>query len=454
MSKYLTLHVEDFAKIRKATIEAAPLMLFVGDNNSGKSYLLSLLWGLIGGVNFGRWASTRKLYSEIKFDGVEKILDLWKTKNYDESNEAPDPVFSFKNMLLVSAEEQHALAEGFNTFLATAKDELVDEIFNTDETSIQSIRLDIPFREDLMVGYQKQDADLPWKLGVPHQGYHIFQYKNALDLIDKYRVLVCDKSVLIPAPRTGYLLTFKTLIGESVQYTFSRSKKPGDTLTEPQVSYLKRRGAFRHQDLEKIKDSSFRESIKSIISFVEQDIISGEIKLSKTPLPELLYRPEGFDKLLPLYLSSGVVTEVAGFLSLLKFGQFERIFIYEEPEMCLHPELQWKMARVLVKLVNAGFSVWASTHSDIIIQHVNNMIKLSNHPNGEQLRLDHNYDEDDVISPDKVRMYQFDVDLSDHKTDVKLLECGDNGFRIPTFGKVFRELRDEVWSLHINKEET
>jgi hypothetical protein len=111
------------------------------------------------------------------------------------------------------------------------------------------------------------------------------------------------------------------------------------------------------------------------------------------------------------------------------------------------------MASVLVKLVNAGISVWASTHSDIIIQHVNNMIKLSNHPDGEQLREEYDYDEDDVISSEKIRMYQFDV-AQDHKTDVKLLECGHNGFRIPTFGRVFRELRDEVWNFRREKEDS
>lgn len=42
-----TLHVEDFGKIESADITVSPLTLFVGDNNSGKSYLLSLLYGLM-----------------------------------------------------------------------------------------------------------------------------------------------------------------------------------------------------------------------------------------------------------------------------------------------------------------------------------------------------------------------------------------------------------------------
>ena len=39
--------VEDFGKIKHAELEMKPMMMFVGDNNSGKSYLMSLLWGLL-----------------------------------------------------------------------------------------------------------------------------------------------------------------------------------------------------------------------------------------------------------------------------------------------------------------------------------------------------------------------------------------------------------------------
>ena len=450
MSKYLTLHVENFAKIRKATIEAAPLTLLVGDNNSGKSYLLSLLWGLTGGVDF-RYLLSDEQRSAINFDKIQNLLDFWRTRDYGETIEG-NGIPPHKKPLPVNAEEQSILTEGINFLLAEIKNDLVRDILNTDEIAVQSIHLDIPFREDLEVGYQIYNGIgfIPWHLTVQDASSGFIEGSVPDFLCNFVDVSISlARSVFIPAPRTGFLLTIKTLTQKSLRTTFGREPLAGNILTSPQVAYLEKIAAPQQRDLEKMKLA-----IRGILDYVERDIICGEIKITKTPLPEILYKPKGLDQTLPLYLTSGVVTEVAGFLSLLKFGHFGRICIYEEPEMCLHPELQWKMARVLVKLVNAGFSVWASTHSDIIIQHVNNMIKLSNHSNREQLRLDHNYDEDDVVSPEKVRMYQFDVNPSDHKTDVKLLECGDNGFRIPTFGKVFRELRDEVWSLHIDKEET
>lgn len=46
-----TVHVKNFGKIEEASVEVAPLTLFVGDNNSGKSYMMTLIYGLLN-ANF------------------------------------------------------------------------------------------------------------------------------------------------------------------------------------------------------------------------------------------------------------------------------------------------------------------------------------------------------------------------------------------------------------------
>lgn len=45
--KYTKLILKKFAKIKKVEIELSPFLLFIGDNNSGKSYLMTLIYGLI-----------------------------------------------------------------------------------------------------------------------------------------------------------------------------------------------------------------------------------------------------------------------------------------------------------------------------------------------------------------------------------------------------------------------
>ena len=66
MDKKWTLHVENFAKIKSADVTIAPLMCFVGDNNSGKSYLMSILWGILtlGKDIFPKKPSEAKAYKQ------------------------------------------------------------------------------------------------------------------------------------------------------------------------------------------------------------------------------------------------------------------------------------------------------------------------------------------------------------------------------------------------------
>lgn len=47
MDKKWTLYVENYDRIKNADLQITSLICFVGDNNSGKSYLMSLLWGIL-----------------------------------------------------------------------------------------------------------------------------------------------------------------------------------------------------------------------------------------------------------------------------------------------------------------------------------------------------------------------------------------------------------------------
>ena len=68
--KYPTIYVKNFAKIKEAEIELSPFTLFVGDNNSGKTYLSTLIYGLI------------KYTSKIIYDIFEYTDEIKNSEEY------------------------------------------------------------------------------------------------------------------------------------------------------------------------------------------------------------------------------------------------------------------------------------------------------------------------------------------------------------------------------------
>jgi hypothetical protein len=191
-----------------------------------------------------------------------------------------------------------------------------------------------------------------------------------------------------------------------------------------------------------------------LIAFIEKNMIGGTLALNNRPVPDLLYRPDGLEDDIPMFLASGVITEIAPLLAHLKYGFIGDRCMIEEPEMSLHPELQCRMAQVLIRLSKILHSVLATTHSDLIVQHVNNMIKLSCREDGKELAREHGYTDDDMISADKVRMYQFDTEQTSHQTVVRKLESDANGFAVPTFGNALRTLRNNVVTFYNEVEES
>lgn len=90
--------------------------------------------------------------------------------------------------------------------------------------------------------------------------------------------------------------------------------------------------------------------------------------------------------------------------------------------MCLHPQLQQKMGKILCRTIGMGIDIAMTTHSDIILQYINNMIRLNNHEDRVQLCEELGYQQCDLVSDDKVKVYQ--LKTKGGKTDVENLPCG------------------------------
>ena len=124
---------------------------------------------------------------------------------------------------------------------------------------------------------------------------------------------------------------------------------------------------------------------------------------------------------------------------------------YEEPEMCMHPQLQHQMGRVMARIVNSGIDVIATTHSDILLQSINNKIALKSHPQKEDLCKKLQLEEEDLLLDTQVKVYQF----QEHNGKSQLIEipCGQNGFAVPTFNNALDDIMGEAYMVQGNSDE-
>lgn len=433
------IHVEGFGKIREADIEVGSFTMFTGDNNSGKSYLMTLIWGIKSNpirllINPNDKAQLEKISSMDSYRYCEKVL-FEVRKQLEKGNS--------ENIDLV---DMDYFEQFYNDLLFHYKDKMVKKLFCSENVSIDKIivtfnkkRLKKEFkeivknelifkkivnRELLLKPFSSTSKD---KLGKDRTsslvgGVLFFTEILILSNFEGKEISNGSANAYFPTSRTGFVLSYKMLMDYVVKSTFNSEYRQNTNLTMPCQQLL--------QNINWLSENNgVHDQFKDITEFMEKQITSGKIELGSNISTELFYYPaETQDQRLEMKLCSGVVTEVALVIMFLKHLGLESITI-EEPEMCLHPKLQWQYARAFIKMYNAGLSICMATHSDIFMAHVNNMIQLKNNPDKEHLMEEYDYDQDDLISAEDVKVYHFDVQ-DDGMTKITSIEADENGFKI------------------------
>ena len=168
------------------------------------------------------------------------------------------------------------------------------------------------------------------------------------------------------------------------------------------------------------------------------------------PTPEIVYLPKdtaALGKEYTLDQTSSMVSELAPLILFLKYlirpGD---LLILEEPESHLHPAAQRQLARGIVRLVNAGVKVLITTHSDIIISQVNNLLALRQA--SEELIKQGGFEPEDFLQPERVGAYLFrySQELGGCET-VPLDIDDDTGIDEDEFATVFEAIYNESIAL-------
>lgn len=386
------LGVKDFAIIENAKICLGEYILFVGQNNCGKTFLMQLIQGVL-----------EKLIEFID----EHVLDILLDEDEDSYTSY---MISNKNIL--------QLVDYLNERLNIEKENVVKEIFQK-EIPIGELYIDFRLEDDFaykifcinvkknfrkhlgkILGPDPVDELFDLLLSIPIDEVCVLDYVNvktsALETVsiscpysktDDHCILLRgsmqyimeSNSLFLPASRTGLLLLYREFFLNKADYAISykvnknwgfEKKQDYGGLTKPTYEFLRFLQRFSEDEQEK-------ENFKNELQFFEDNLIDGHISadMQKT----FLYRSNNDENEIPMYLASSMINEVAPIAMAITCGKHYERLIIDEIESSVHPEKQFELVRFLNRVNRKGKKLIISTHSDTFVSKMNNLYILSHY---------------------------------------------------------------------------
>lgn len=340
----VSIGVEHFGKIEKAEITLGRLILFVGENNSGKTYMMQLLYGVTSAII---------RHSRLTMRACEEDEERY----------------------LIDSESIVAWENSINEYLEQNKEQLVRDIFYRDipigrlYVRVRDVDLSYVIRikrrsfvregaDDTMLAEQLiYEASVSRKKNGRENTFSRMRFGKSLDrdFVDKHveETVAADilgmgtvgSALFLPASRTGMLLLYKYFFAEKDTNSFLvDTDETGNTaknqlgLSAPVYSFLQFLLRFTPDYLSGEKE-------QELLDFIQKHLIEGKLELSSD---ESFYIPEGSEQRIPLYLSSSLINELAPIVKMLSgIYRYDTVY-YDEIETSLHPLKQKAMARLMV----------------------------------------------------------------------------------------------------------
>lgn len=440
-----TLLIEGLGKIERAEVEIRPLMLFVGENNSGKSYLATLLWGLLA------------LHDELDLDRTSatfQTCDAWLTRHiHDRSSDEPVTY-------VMTEDDKRPFIDLFNELLDTNKQKLVEGAFNHPGVRVDHVSVTPSGTIPLMlhVGEHVTGA-MPWESLCEGEDLIVtageapeLDIEERSNLIKYISIHLCLEGLLtsppqgdplfLPASRTGFMLLYKSVVSQQIgRLRRTRSAKDRQlNLPTPAIQFLDMLAVGL-----KAEPGPYAEEA----AFLE-GALQGHVEVSTdVGVNDYRYRPTGGEPL-DMSIVSSLVTELAPIVLVLRYAKPFPVLILEEPEAHLHPAMQRHLARTVVRLIRKGLCVWITTHSENFCQQLNNFLKIGCSPKRAELQAKLGYEPHEYLTLDDVSGYGFTLEAG--KTKVAALKETPRGLVMPTFNRELARLTQET--LFLQRETT
>ena len=393
----IQISVQNFGPVAKADIDLRPLTVFVGESNTGKTYLSALIYALH--QNFEGFSRFPRSVREFFF-----LESIYQTHDSSSSAQAalqkeilevlkkldtPERPFTFSDLpqqLRAGLQRRLEDAEAFGNRLKRCFDlGNVSKLVRFTNGARNELKVSLEVREACQTrwNFDLQDAGSGLNVGGHINGETSFSPDDTAVLREIFDVNNSRAfwgrepaaAYYLPAARSGIMQSHgviaSSLIENATRLGLERfpaipafSGMIADFL-KLIVNYDERHG------------SSYE--MRRIAKALENEVLQGEIKVTRPVpegYPEFLYRPKKTTETLRLSQSSSMVSELAPLVLFLRgIVNPGDLLIIEEPESHLHPGAQTAIARTLARLVREGVRLVITTHSDWLLQQLGNLIR-------------------------------------------------------------------------------
>ncbi len=474
----LEIEVEDFGPIVHAKVELRPMTVFIGPSNTGKSYLAVLLYALhrfLGGVNqpppgmrrLGFWRSNLgisvpepteeiiaafvQLAQEVSDDSIvlpNRIIETLRSEFDRSGNKMGSEILRCFGMDAMAAlvrkgqaERAHltirhydvdgALLHHTLSFDSQAVDFQTEIPLHVNASSagldeqalryqLENIRLHL---QDISAVSKRLEDDA-WPIA------YLSVTSSLMDLVLHQMFGDLDlRAFYLPADRTGVMHAHSAVVSAVVDSAPMAGLRP--VTRTPLLSGVL--ADFLSQ-LIRIDQSPIWGTTRQPTNGldlgmqIEKTILGGAIGIEHSEIihyPHFTYRPDGWKENLPLMHASSMVSELASVVLYLRhLVQPGNVLIIEEPESHLHPAMQVELTRQLAKLVQQGYRVIITTHSEWILEELANVVQRSQLPPEELSTVSVS---DAALTHDQVGVWLFRPKTRPKGSEVVNVPLGESG---------------------------
>ena len=413
--------IENLGAIHKAEIDVKPLTVFVGPNNTGKTWTVYTLAAILG--SYGRDRYTEEYVSGEIIDLYPPIDSAVKHLS-DEGNAKIDLVeffIEYGNKYLNNLAIH--MPKWMGAFLGSQRASFskLKLSINLSDAELKKIIpktiLKLPIKSGLSIGKRGALLNAIKKKGEPEIYFYTKEQESKLDekmhpsVIKDFVASIVFRGIhraiysrvyYFAAERTS-LVSLANSIREVHRKEIPEGELKdagGDTpnstaLAIPVGGLLEiiTQARFTGSLENRLKESKKEPLISNYLKSAEllQEILGGNLDFTKPDAcidRELIFNYNSEVTIsLDLAVVSSMVKDLSALVLYLQYIAMPGdLLVIDEPEMNLHPKAQVELIELLSILVNSGLNILITTHSPYVVDHLTNLMKAYSHKDADHIK--------------------------------------------------------------------